>query len=90
MSPSKKTQRDEEFFIMDSSMIHIGKLSYLQREGRKPDTKTPLSCNSGRSSFQFFMMEACMNKIFRSLDVLALRLVGLMGCDFESRTVGNV
>ena len=31
-----------------------------------------------------------MNKIFRSLQVLTLALVGLMGCNFESRTVGDV
>lgn len=31
-----------------------------------------------------------MNKIFRSLTVLVLALVGLVGCDHESRTVGDV
>ena len=31
-----------------------------------------------------------MNKIFRSLQVLTLALVGLMGCNFELRTVGDV
>ena len=31
-----------------------------------------------------------MNKIFLSLAVMALAFVGLMGCDFALRTVGNV
>jgi hypothetical protein len=41
-------------------------------------------------AFNFPSMEARMNKIFRSSTVLVLALVGLAGCDRESRTVGDV
>jgi len=33
-------------------------------------------------------MEACMNKLYRSSALLTLSLVGLVGCDYESRAAG--
>jgi hypothetical protein len=41
MALSKTTQDNEELFITYSSIIHVGTLSYLRRERRKPDAKTP-------------------------------------------------
>jgi hypothetical protein len=33
-------------------------------------------------------MDACMNKLYRSLALLTLSLVALVGCDYESRAAG--
>jgi hypothetical protein len=41
-------------------------------------------------AFNFPSMEGRRNKILRSLTVLVLALVGLGGCDSESRTIGDV
>jgi hypothetical protein len=40
-------------------------------------------------AFNFSSMEACMNKLYRSLALLTLSLVGLVGCDYESRAAGD-
>jgi hypothetical protein len=72
-----------------SSAIHVGELSYLRGKGIKTDTKRHPLLVVGKQAFNSTSMEGVMSKILRSLAVLVLALVGLAGCYYESRAVGD-
>src|SRR4029077_12230973 len=91
----RRTRRDsikrEAFFITGSSAIQVGALPYPRGKGIKTDTKAPPPSRSRSARVQLYItsMEGVMSKILRSMAVLVLAFVGLGGCDYEPRAVGD-
>ena len=70
-----------------SSAIHVSELSYLRGEGIKADTKRHPLLGVGKQACNPTSIEGVKSKIFQSMAMLVLALVGLVGCDYEAQTV---
>ena len=70
-----------------SSAIHVGELSYLRGKGPTTDTKRHPLLGVGKQACNPTSIEGVMSKIFQSMAMLVLLLVGLAGCDYEARAV---
>ena len=69
--------------------IHVATLPYLRGKGFKTDRKSHLLLGIGELEFNRTSVEGFMSKIHQSMAALVLALVGLVGCDYEPRAVGD-
>jgi hypothetical protein len=88
-SARRDSIRREAFAIMGSLAIHIGELSCLRGKGPTTDTKRHPLLGVGKHAFTPTSVEGVMSKIYRSMAILVLALIGQVGCDYETRAVGN-